>query len=147
MLPGESALLLGGVLAGTGHISLPLVVVVAIVAAIGGDSVGYEIGRHGGGAIKSSRAGRFVGEQRWARAEAFTCKHGNWAVLVGRWVGLMRALVPSWQHLQGVLGNITYVLGPVTVTGVLVSSPRSGMRRSYARSAAGTVAGSSPRPR
>lgn len=45
--------------------------------------------------IKSSRAGAFVGDKRWARAEAFTRKHGNGAVLVGRWVGLMRALVPA----------------------------------------------------
>lgn len=95
VLPGESALLLGGVLAGAGRLSLPVVLALAVVAAVAGDSVGYEIGRHGGDAVKSSRAGRFVGEQRWAKAEAFTRKHGNWAVLVGRWVGLMRALVPA----------------------------------------------------
>ena len=101
VLPGESALLVGGVLAGTGRLSLPIVAAVAIVAAIAGDSAGYEIGRHGGPAIKSSRAGRFVGEHRWAKAEAFTRRHGNWAVLAGRWVGLMRALVPALAGMTG----------------------------------------------
>jgi membrane-associated protein len=101
VLPGESALLVGGVLAGTGRLSLPIVVALAVVAAIAGDSVGYEIGRHGGSAIKSSRAGRFVGEKRWAKAEAYTRRHGNWAVLVGRWVGLMRALVPALAGMTG----------------------------------------------
>ncbi|WP_051809353.1 DedA family protein [Actinoplanes subtropicus] len=70
-------------------------VALAVAAAIAGDSVGYEIGRHGGLAIKSSRAGRFIGEARCAKAETYTRRHGNWAVLVGRWVGLMRALVSA----------------------------------------------------
>ncbi|GAA0506414.1 hypothetical protein Ade02nite_95260 [Paractinoplanes deccanensis] len=95
VFPGEAALLLGGVLAGTGHLDLPVLLSIAIVAAILGDSAGYEIGRFGGDAIKSSRPGRLIGEKRWAKAEAFTRKHGNWAVVAGRWVGLMRALVPA----------------------------------------------------
>ncbi|HTF09933.1 MAG TPA: DedA family protein, partial [Asanoa sp.] len=57
VLPGETALLLGGVVAASGRISLPLMIVLAIVAAIVGDSVGYEIGRFGGLAIRGSRAG------------------------------------------------------------------------------------------
>lgn len=95
ILPGETALLMGGMLAGTGRISLPIVLAVAIVAAISGDSVGYEIGRWGGAAIRASRAGRFVGEQRWTRAEIFVRQRGGWAVFIGRWIGLMRALVPA----------------------------------------------------
>ncbi|XVU28034.1 DedA family protein [Actinoplanes sp. CA-054009] len=95
VFPGEAALLFGGVLAGTGHLSLPVLLTIAIAAAILGDSAGYEIGRLGGDAIKSSRPGRLIGEKRWARAEAFTRRHGTWAVVAGRWVGLMRALVPA----------------------------------------------------
>jgi membrane-associated protein len=95
VLPGETALLLGGVLAGTGRISLPVILAIAVVAAVGGDSVGYEIGRLGGPAIRASRAGRFVGERRWVAAEQFVRRRGGWAVFLGRWVGLMRALVPA----------------------------------------------------
>ncbi|MBU2667977.1 DedA family protein [Actinoplanes bogorensis] len=95
VLPGETALIVGGVLAATGHISLPVLLVLAVLAAVAGDSVGYEIGRHGGPAIMSSRAGRFVGAKRWAAAEAFTRRHGGWSVFLGRWVGLARALTPA----------------------------------------------------
>jgi len=95
VLPGETALLLGGVAAATGRVSLPAVIAVAILAAVTGDSVGYEIGRLGGTAIRNSRAGRFVGDQRWDRAQTFVGRRGGWAVLVGRWIGLMRALAPA----------------------------------------------------
>jgi len=44
-LPGEVAVLLGGVLASQGQVSLPVMVVVASFAAVAGDAVGYEIGR------------------------------------------------------------------------------------------------------
>ena len=41
VLPGETAVILGGVLAYRGHVSLPVIIIVATVAAITGDSVGY----------------------------------------------------------------------------------------------------------
>ncbi|MDT4993285.1 MAG: rane-associated protein [Actinoplanes sp.] len=125
VLPGETALLLGGVLAGTGRISLPAILAVAIVAAVGGDSVGYEIGRWGGRAIRASRAGQFVGEPRWTRAETFVRRRGGWAVFLGRWIGLMRALVPAlagmtrmpyrrfllFNAMGGIVWSIAVVLG------------------------------------
>ncbi|MET7422096.1 DedA family protein [Dactylosporangium sp. NPDC005555] len=95
VLPGETALLLGGVLAAAGRVSLPVMVAASVVAAVVGDSVGYEIGRYGGTAIRDSRAGRFVGADRWDRAEAYMSRRGGWAVFAGRWVGLMRALIPA----------------------------------------------------
>ncbi|TBR17931.1 MAG: DedA family protein, partial [Chitinophagaceae bacterium] len=94
-LPGEAALLLGGVLASQGRVSLPIMIAVAVVAAIVGDSIGYEIGRRGGPALKRSRLGRVVGPERWAKGEAFLERRGGPAVFFGRWVGLLRALVPS----------------------------------------------------
>ncbi|MDW5327552.1 DedA family protein [Plantactinospora sp. KLBMP9567] len=94
-LPGETALLLGGALAATGRVSLPAMVVVSTVAAIAGDSVGYEIGRWTGPPLRRSRPGRWVGEERWSRAERFVARHGPLAVLLGRWVGVLRTLVPA----------------------------------------------------
>ncbi|MBF9132785.1 DedA family protein [Plantactinospora sp. S1510] len=94
-LPGETALLLGGALAATGHVNLPAMVIVSTVAAIAGDSVGYEIGRWTGDPLRRSRPGRWVGERRWARAEQFIARHGPLAVLLGRWVGVLRTLVPA----------------------------------------------------
>lgn len=100
-LPGETALLLGGVLAATGRVSLPVLLVVAAAAAVLGDSVGYEVGRRGGSPLRRSRLGRRIGEQRWTRAERFVLRRGGPAVLLGRWVGVLRALVPALAGMTG----------------------------------------------
>lgn len=123
-LPGEAALLLGGVLASQGRVSLPIMMAVAVVAAVVGDSIGYEIGRRGGPALRRGRLGRLVGPERWAKGEAFLERRGGPAVFFGRWVGLLRALVPSlagmgrmpyrrfllWNALGGLLWASTMVL-------------------------------------
>jgi membrane protein DedA with SNARE-associated domain len=95
VIPGETALLVGGALAGAGRLSLPLLMALAVAAAIVGDSVGYEVGRHLGPRLTSGRAGRFIGERRWTRAQAVMARYGGWAVLFGRWVGVLRALMPA----------------------------------------------------
>jgi membrane-associated protein len=95
VIPGETALLVGGALAGTGRLSLPPLLVVAVVAAVVGDSIGYEVGRRLGSRLTRTRAGRWVGQTRWERAEAVMARRGGWAVLFGRWVGVLRALMPA----------------------------------------------------
>ena len=45
VLPGETAAVLGGVIASRGHVHLTLVIVLVVAAAILGDTVGYELGR------------------------------------------------------------------------------------------------------
>src|SRR3954447_17764330 len=50
-VPGETALLTAGVLAGAGRLALPLVVVTAVVAAVLGDTLGFWLGRRGGRAV------------------------------------------------------------------------------------------------
>lgn len=95
VVPGEAALLIGGFAASQGRVSLPVLAVVATVAAIIGDSIGYELGRHFGPRVRVARVGRWVGDERWSRAEQFIERRGDSAVLIGRWVGLLRALVPG----------------------------------------------------
>ncbi|HEY5182305.1 MAG TPA: hypothetical protein VIJ07_21450 [Dermatophilaceae bacterium] len=53
VIPGETAAILGGVAASLGHAPLAAVIAVVIVAAIAGDSVGYEVGRQMGPRILS----------------------------------------------------------------------------------------------
>ena len=86
-VPGETALLTAGVLAGAGHLSLPLVVAVAVAAAVLGDTLGYWLGRRGGravllrrGPLKAHRA------HALARSERFFARHGPKTVFVGRFV-------------------------------------------------------------
>jgi membrane protein DedA with SNARE-associated domain len=94
-VPGETALLLGGFLAYQGKLHLAVVIVVTVFGGILGDSAGYEIGRHLGERIRRTRFGRKIGEERWERARAYVRQKGGRAVLLGRFVGILRALVPA----------------------------------------------------
>ncbi|MBN9620252.1 MAG: VTT domain-containing protein, partial [Actinobacteria bacterium] len=93
VLPGETALLVAGVFCNSkyGHLNLGVMIVVAIVCAILGDTVGYEFGRHLGPALRRSRLGVWVGEHRWAAVDGFIHRHGGKAVLIGRMTALLRA--------------------------------------------------------
>ena len=95
VLPGETALLVAGVLAARGNIDLTVLLVLAITAAIGGDSVGYLVGRHFGPRLRLTRLGLRIKTRHWDRAEQAVAGHGFWAVVAGRWVGVLRALVPT----------------------------------------------------
>ena len=94
-IPGELALLTGGYIAHQGNASLGFMMGVAAAGAIAGDSLGYEIGRRFGPALQRSRLGRKVGAGRWRRAEDYLDAKGGRAIFVGRFVGVLRALVPA----------------------------------------------------
>jgi membrane-associated protein len=94
VLPGETVAVLGGVAAKIGHVSLWAVLAVVIGAAIVGDSVGYEVGRHVGPRILQHR---FL-DRRRERLEAardFLARRGGSAVFLGRWVAFFRAVMPA----------------------------------------------------
>ena len=101
VFPGETALVLGGVLASgalpesDGRVNVVVLCVLATLGAVLGDSVGYAVGRRFGPAIERSRLGRYVGEPRWRTAQAFLVRRGGPAVFFGRFTALLRALVPS----------------------------------------------------
>jgi membrane protein DedA with SNARE-associated domain len=92
-IPGETALLTAGGLAADGHLQLPLVILVAAVAAILGDTVGYWVGRRGGRAFLL-RDGRGAAHRRAAvaRADWFFARFGVMTVFFGRWVPGVRVV-------------------------------------------------------
>ena len=94
VLPGETAVLIGGVLAGTGRLQLAWVLVLVVFAAVLGDSVGYEVGRHFGPRALASRPlrrprGRIEGAPDVLR------RRGGTAVFIGRWTAFLRAVMPG----------------------------------------------------
>ncbi|TRW46735.1 DedA family protein [Georgenia yuyongxinii] len=95
VLPGETAVFLGAALAAQGHARLAILVVVVAAAAVAGDAVGYEVGRRLGPRVRTGPLGRRIGASRWHRAETAIERRGAVAVVLGRWVGLLRALVPA----------------------------------------------------
>lgn len=94
VLPGETSMLIAGVVVYQGNADGPLVYGCGIVGAVVGDSLGYWIGRRFGPRIRSSRLGRKVGEERWHRAESYLRERGGRAVFFGRFAGFLRTLVP-----------------------------------------------------
>ena len=124
VFPGETALVLGGVLASQGQLSLPVVIACAIAGAILGDAVGYAVGRRFGPALQRSRLGQIVGQPRWTATEEFLRRRGGPAVLLGRFTALLRALVPSaagmshlpyktffvWNAIGGIIWATTFVV-------------------------------------
>ena len=101
VLPGETALLVAGVFCQHHKLNLGVMIVVAVVSAIAGDSVGYIFGKRYGPALRRSRLGNWVGEHRWSMVDGFLHKHGGKAILIGRLTALFRALVPSMAGMSG----------------------------------------------
>ena len=96
VFPGETALLLGGVLVSYGRVSLWAVLIAGISGAVIGDSVGYLVGREYGRRLLQARPfRRFLKPQRIERAEEYLAKRGGRAVFFGRFTAALRVLVPG----------------------------------------------------
>ena len=100
VLPGETAAVLGGVAASRGHASLPVMLAVVVGAAILGDTVGYEIGRHLGPRILRSRVLQKRSERLDAAREQLA-RRGGAAVFLGRFVAFFRATMPALAGTAG----------------------------------------------
>ncbi|GAB3893972.1 DedA family protein [Microbispora bryophytorum] len=123
VVPGETAVVLGGVLAGQGRLSVYWLGLVVTAAAIAGDSVGYFIGRRLGPGVLDVR---FLRRRRdhVDRAEALIRRWGPQAVFFARFVAFLRAMMPAlagvsrmsyrrfflFNVLGGVLWGVGYTL-------------------------------------
>jgi membrane protein DedA with SNARE-associated domain len=94
VLPGETIALLAGVAAKLGHVSLTGVLVVVVLAAVVGDSVGYEVGRHAGTRVLQARW-LDRRRERLDRARDLLARRGGSAVFLGRWIAFFRAVMPA----------------------------------------------------
>jgi membrane-associated protein len=99
VLPGETAAILGGVAAGFGHVPLPAILAVAIVAAIVGDSVGYEIGRRYGTRLLETRP-LVRRRERIDAARRKLAARGGPAVFAARFVAFLRSTMPFLAGLS-----------------------------------------------
>jgi membrane protein DedA with SNARE-associated domain len=90
-VPGETILIASAVYAGAGRLNFVAVVLIAVVAAILGDNVGYVIGRYGGHRLVD-RYGKYVllTPERVRKAEEFFRRHGGKIVVVARFVDGLR---------------------------------------------------------
>ena len=93
--PGETAMMLGGVVAGQGEINVITLIGVAWIAAVAGDCASYALGRRLGREFLVKHGSRVqIGPERLAQVETFFEKHGGKAIFIGRFVGIVRAVAP-----------------------------------------------------
>ncbi len=119
VIPGEISVVLGGVLAARGNVSLFGVLSAAVLGAILGDFIGFQIGRRFG----TSLLERHV-PKRWPPVRDWLLRRGPPAVFLGRSTAFLRAIVPTaagaarmppaqflrWNVLGGVAWGTTFTL-------------------------------------
>ncbi|MEJ2039378.1 MAG: DedA family protein [Desulfosarcinaceae bacterium] len=90
-VPGETLLIAGALLAAMGHFNLFLLMLLAFIAAVTGDNIGYAIG-HFGGRKWAVRYGRYVGlaETRLQKLEGSFQRQGGKIIVVARFVEGLR---------------------------------------------------------
>ena len=100
--PGETAIVLGGVVAAQGDVSLPAMILVAWSAAALGDLASLLLGRRLGRRFLQTHGSRVgVTAARLELVEGFFDRHGPKAILVGRFVGIVRAVAPFLAGASG----------------------------------------------
>jgi membrane-associated protein len=94
IFPGETAVILGGVVASRGHINIVALVVVVVLCAIAGDSVGYVVGQRWGQRLLDVRLLRRRRRLIDRIADQLN-RRGGIAVFVARFTAFLRAVVPG----------------------------------------------------
>ena len=102
-LPGDSVLFLTGALVASHVISLPLwlVAIAVLTAAVIGDQVGFTLGRHFGPRLFSRPDSRFFRSEYADRAARFFERHGGRAVILARFIPVIRTFVPAVAGIAG----------------------------------------------
>jgi membrane protein DedA with SNARE-associated domain/membrane-associated phospholipid phosphatase len=100
--PGETALLLGGLVAGQGKIDVITLIAIVWAAAVAGDLTSFFLGRRLGRKFLVRHGPKIqITEQRLRHVEAFFDRHGGKAILIGRFVGLVRSIAPFLAGSSG----------------------------------------------
>jgi len=149
-LPGDSLLFVAGAIAATGSMNAHLLAFLLAVAAVLGNSVNYAIGRWLGKRFFTDSGSRWLNPKHLERAHAFYERHGGKAVVISRFLPIVRTYIPfvagmaamdarqytAYNVAGGVLwvgsllyagfffGNIAWVKGNLTVIiiGIVVVS-------------------------
>lgn len=123
VIPGETAAVIGGVAASLGHVNVVAMAGLVVLAAVVGDSVGYEVGKHYGPKLLRHR---WLDKRReqLTSAQDFLARKGGSAVFLGRFIAFFRAVMPAlagtarmpyrrflvWNALGGIVWGVSFVL-------------------------------------
>lgn len=149
-LPGDSLLFVAGAVAASGAMDVNLLVFLLIVAAVAGNTVNYAIGRWMGKRFFTDRGSRWLNPKHLEKAHAFYDRHGGKAVIISRFLPIVRTYIPfvaglgamepgrytafnvaggvlwvaSLAYLGFFFGNIPWIKGNLTliIVGIIVVS-------------------------
>jgi membrane-associated protein len=124
-LPGDSLLFVVGALCGAGLMSLPLAMVVLLLAAILGDQTNYTIGRYFGPKVFQWEQSRFFNKKAFNQAHAFYERYGGITIIIARFMPFIRTFAPfvagvaemnrAKFTLYNVIGAFIWVVGITTL--------------------------------
>src|ERR1700722_6508533 len=106
LLPGESLLFTGGLLAAHGTLNIWVLAPAVAVVAVLGDQTGYFIGRRIGPALFRKEDSRFFKKHYVTDSHAFFEKYGPWAIILARFMPFIRTFTP-------VVAGVSYMRYPV----------------------------------
>ena len=103
-LPGDSILFIAGTVVATADLSVHLLVIVLIAAAILGDTINYSVGHYIGPRVYDKPDSRWFKQDHLRRTQVFYDRYGGVTIIIGRFVPIIRTFAP---FLAGVAG-MTY---------------------------------------
>jgi membrane protein DedA with SNARE-associated domain/membrane-associated phospholipid phosphatase len=102
VLPGETFVILAGAVAGQGATSIWVTIAVVWLGAFAGDSTSFMIGRRLGREFALHHGARFgITHERLATVDRYFERYGGRTVVIGRFIGLVRALAPFTAGTSG----------------------------------------------
>lgn len=93
-LPGDSLIFAAGAFAAIGELNIFLLWILIVIAAILGDTVNYEIGKHFGKKILNNKKITIIKKENLQKAEDLVAKYGGAAVFIARFMPIIRTIVP-----------------------------------------------------
>jgi membrane protein DedA with SNARE-associated domain/membrane-associated phospholipid phosphatase len=100
--PGETVVIAGGVIAGQGEIDLVPLIGLVWVCAVLGDTTSFYLGRRLGRRFLERHGPRVkITPERLDSVEGYFNRHGGKTILIGRFIGLVRALAPFIAGTSG----------------------------------------------
>ncbi|MFM9155679.1 MAG: VTT domain-containing protein [Polynucleobacter victoriensis] len=128
-LPGDSLLFVAGAIAAVGGMSLPILLILLLIAAVAGDALNYSIGRWFGPKVFAWEDSRWFNKEAFDKTHAFYEKHGPITIVVGRFMPFIRTFAPfiagvaqmSYPRFAtyNLIGGILWVVG-LTGLGYLI---------------------------
>lgn len=93
-LPGDSLLFAAGALAATGSFNISVLFAVIFVAAVGGDTLNYHIGKYVGPKVFKKDTSKLFNKEHLVRAQQFYDKHGKMTIILARFIPILRTFAP-----------------------------------------------------